>query len=149
MTEPYNPEKKPLTPRETELLIITLQCLVDSDIKVFLSPPPQTESTITLSVPFLDPTLTDPIGISTGATSASASPKKRSASKPKTDSNAQDEDGEGAALICSPKKRGKKEQDGKKAGKRVKKSEVKVEVDGNGTGEANEGAEVVKQEMEV
>ena len=63
MTESYNPTKTSLSPRETELLIIALQCLEGGEIKVHLFalatfPPP------TL-FPWASPRVTSPYSLTT------------------------------------------------------------------------------------
>ncbi|KAL8849414.1 MAG: hypothetical protein Q9221_005586 [Calogaya cf. arnoldii] len=174
MLTPYNPTKTPFTARETELIVIAMQCQ-EGDIK--LTDPSQinyekftkmadyknensacavlgglikhkvTASTVdSFSVPH---------GVGNGP--KRAAPKAPKASKP--DGQAQEEndevvgdgEGEGGAKATtgksSPKKRAAKGQGdgGNGNGKRMKKSPVKVEED---EVEAVDGAKVVEQEGE-
>ncbi|KAI4268284.1 MAG: hypothetical protein L6R38_007902 [Xanthoria sp. 2 TBL-2021] len=138
MTEPYKPTKTPLTARETEMIVIAMQCIQGCDIKVsslrpFPFPPLPTV------LPHAHHNLT-PLQIDYEKFAKMADYGSKN--------NAQDDDGVGAAAKSSPKKRGKKEQGGEPAGKRAKKSSVKVEEEEHREVEANKGAEVVKQEGE-
>ncbi|KAL8652119.1 MAG: hypothetical protein Q9210_002870, partial [Variospora velana] len=91
----------------------------------------------------------DSFSVANSAGNGTGSPKKRAAPKPKAlTTDNQDDSSQGAVPKSTPKKRGSKGQGAESAGKRAKKSSVKVEEEEQRGEEADEGAEIVKQEGE-
>ncbi|KAL9030879.1 MAG: hypothetical protein Q9180_006864, partial [Flavoplaca navasiana] len=143
-----------LSPRETELLIIALQCLEGGEIKVNydkfakMAEYNNRKSACTILGGLIKHKITsstvDNFSVASGTGNAIASPKKRAAPKGKTSSadTHDDDQDENAAAKPSPKKRGPKKQAGGSPGKRAKKnSEATVKKEDDGHEEAEEEAE--------
>ncbi|KAI4273839.1 MAG: hypothetical protein LQ337_004351 [Flavoplaca oasis] len=162
MTESYNPTKTSLSPRETELLIIALQCLEGGEIKVNydkfakMAEYNNRKSACTILGGLIKHKITsstvDNFSVASGTGNTIASPKKRAAPKAKTSSadTHDDDQDENAAAKPTPKKRGPKKQAGGSPGKRAKKnSEATIkEEDGNEEAEEAAEGEGIKQEGE-
>ncbi|KAL9628581.1 MAG: hypothetical protein Q9204_005802 [Flavoplaca sp. TL-2023a] len=165
MTEPYNPTKTPLTPRENELLIIALQCLEGGEIKVNydkfakMAEYSNRQSAVTILGKLLKNKITsstvDTFSVPTSAGGTSGSPKKCPApkAKPSAVETQDDIQAEKGVAKSSPKKRAPKGQAGGSPGKRAKKTSeasVKMEEGGHEEEEAAEAAkgEAIKQEGE-
>ncbi|KAL8884955.1 MAG: hypothetical protein Q9192_006732 [Flavoplaca navasiana] len=163
MTEPYNPTKTPLTARETELIVMAMQCLEGNDVKIDyekfakMAEYGSRKSASTNLGGLLKHKITcstiDNFSIASSASNATASPKKRATPKAKTSSadTHDDDQDENVAAKPSPKKRGPKKQAGGSPGKRAKKNSeatVKKEEDGNEEAEEAAEGEGIKQEGE-
>ncbi|KAL8866683.1 MAG: hypothetical protein Q9198_008794 [Flavoplaca austrocitrina] len=165
MTEPYNPTKTPLTARETELIVMAMQCLEGNDIKIDyekfakMAEYGSRKSASTNLGGLLKHKITcstvDNFSIASSASNASASPKKRTAPKTKNSATDTQDDGliDNGAVKPSPKKRGPKKPAEGSPGKRAKKNSeaiVKMEEDGHKEEAAAKAAngEGIKQEGE-
>ncbi|KAL8648516.1 MAG: hypothetical protein Q9226_005959 [Calogaya cf. arnoldii] len=171
MTTPYNPTKTALTARETELIVLAIQCQ-EGDIKINyekfakIADYDKKKSACTILGQLIKHKITAStvdsfsVACSAGGGAKRAGPKAAKASKPEGQGQGEnnevvgDGEGEGEEKVTkgkgSPRKRAAKGQGdgGSGNGKRAKKSSIKVEEDEVNGVEAVDGAKIVKQEGE-
>ncbi|CAO1598730.1 hypothetical protein XANCAGTX0491_002490 [Xanthoria calcicola] len=143
MTETYNPTKTPLTPRETELIVIAMQCLENADFKInyekfakmaeYGNKKSATTVLSSLIKHKIASSSVDSFSVpsSAGHGAGSGTPKKRKATKVVTEAEEnKDGNGKGEMVEGSPKKRAPKgpvDGSSKKGAKKNDGGKVKVE----------------------